>query len=219
MVKMTEKKYEYVSKKIFPKISKQEYEKFQSDIILKSWYEIAKTSEKFVLECFPPIGVRILLKQHFIWWGFPLYDCCCCCCTGAESKNQPLPVPVPTPQATPSLTIVLKLQNDTFGPGKAIHVIGVPAVGSQQAQYVAEWFMQWNASGGEGQLTVDLEVKRPNSANFEKLVSERGPNDSYLFGTHQSGDYLFKAAVKDARGNTMFATSSVTAPRIAGIGL
>lgn len=218
MAKATGRKNNFVSKKVFPKINNIEFEKFQSDEMLRSWYQIARIPEKFVLECFPPIGIRILLRQHFLWWGFPWDDCCCCCCDTGDSKYLPS-VSTPVSQATSSLTIVLNLKQDTFGPGKAIHVIGVPQVGTYPAQYVAEWFMQWNASGGEGQLTVELEVKRPNSANFEKLVSGRGPSDSYLFGTHQSGDYLFKATVKDSRGNAMFATSSVTAPRIPGIGL
>ena len=81
--------------------------------------------------------------------------------------------------------------------------MAVPLVGTVwRAQYVAEWFMEWNASGGIGQTTVDLQVQRPNASTFQTIATGLGPNDEYLFSTDIGGTYVFRAIVRDSRGNT-----------------
>ncbi len=161
-------------------------------------------------EYFLPAGIFRIYKAHLKWWGVPYLskDCCCCCCCCPAPGPAPMPAPAPAP--APSITVQLNLAVGRFGPGKAIHIVYV----TTPAQYFAEAFIQWNASGGSGQLQVDLEVQRPGSTTFQTLASNRGPNDEYLFGTNIPGTYLFRATAKDSAGKSSFNTLSVTFPRI-----
>ena len=79
---------------------------------------------------------------------------------------------------------------------------------------MAETYVQWSASGGSGQLTVDLTVQRPGSNRWDALATGRGPNDEFLFNTSVPRTYLFKATVHDSSGQSQFNTLSVTFPRI-----
>jgi hypothetical protein len=92
-----------------------------------------------------------------------------------------------------------------------MYAVGTPISG---AQYAAEAYIQWNASGGTGQLTVSLEVQRPGSTRWESLVSGMGPNDEHLFVTHAPGTYTFRATAKDSTGNSSFNTMTLTFPTI-----
>jgi len=99
-----------------------------------------------------------------------------------------------------------------FGPGKAIHVLYVVGTPISPTQYLAETYIQWNASGGTGQLTVDLEVQRPGSSRWEKVVSGMGPNDERLFQANAPGTYTFRGTARDAAGKTSFNTLTVSFP-------
>jgi hypothetical protein len=79
---------------------------------------------------------------------------------------------------------------------------------------LAETYVQWSASGGSGQLTVDFAVQRPGSSRWDALATGRRPNDEFLFNTSVPGTYLFKATVHDFSGQSQFNTLSVTFPRI-----
>ncbi|MEE8106000.1 MAG: hypothetical protein V3T86_10740 [Planctomycetota bacterium] len=74
--------------------------------------------------------------------------------------------------------------------------------------------VQWNAAGGVGQLTVDLDVQEPGSLSFRNLASGLGPNDQYVYTSPVGGrdTYLFRATVTDFRGQSTFDTLSVTCP-------
>lgn len=71
--------------------------------------------------------------------------------------------------------------------------------------------VEWTASGGVGQLTVNLDVQESGSASFRRLASGLGPNDQYTFTGNRS-NYLFKATVTDSRGESTFGTLSVNCP-------
>ena len=154
--------------------------------------------------------------------------CCCCCCWWGQQQaggpgpgpgpGGPGPGPGPNPAPGPApITTNANLGTDKFGPGKSIHVLAVPVTPISPMGYVAEAYVQWNVSGGSGQLTVDVEVQRPGSTRWEKLVTGRGPNDEYLFSTGVAGTYLFRVTGKDAAGNSNFNTLSVTFPCVPGI--
>lgn len=200
---MTTKKIKTAHKeiKILEPINKE------SEKVLK---EIEKVPQESRWECFPPVGIVKLFQHHFAWWPRPIIhhcNCCCCCCDHGDHRSE-----------TDNLMIDLRLQQNTFGPGRAIHIVGVPAViGAWRPQYFAEWFMEWNSSGGNGQLTVELQVRRPHSSTFQTLATGLGPNDNYLFSATRCGTYLFKAIVRDASGNRREDTAQVTAPAIGGI--
>ncbi len=209
-----------VSRRRFHKEPKLEIPKDDQD--LKVWKVIEKCPPEITQECFVPYGIKRLLKQHFIWWAQPHSHDCCCCCHGSEPQlPNPPPVivnPPPTSGPTaPPIAVDLRLKQNTFGPGKAIYVIAVPAIGGRSAQYVAEWFMEWAATGGSGQVTVELQVKRPSSNSFQTIARGLGPSDNYLFTANTCGTYVFKAIARDSKGNSRFATSSVTAPSVSGI--
>ena len=164
-------------------------------------WENAESPEKFDRECFPPLGFKRLLPHHFLWWAKPYFghDCCCCCC--CSSHNQP---------TERGCSIDLKLEPNTFGPGRSIHVVvtGFPY------QYFAEFYLQWTAVS-TGQVTVDVELMSgPGISGSRLLVSGRGPSDRYLFSTRQPGTYIFKATATDTKGNTCFDTLQVDLPGI-----
>ena len=145
---------------------------------------------------FPPPGV-------FWWW-------CCCCCPTPQVAPAPAPKAGPGPAPKPPINVTLSLIVGRFGSGKAIHIVYVAYGG----QYLAETYLQWNASGGSGQLTVELEVQRPGSSRWDMLASGRGPNDEYLFSTRVPGTYLFRVTARDSAGQSSFNTLSVTFPTI-----
>jgi len=111
----------------------------------------------------------------------------------------------------------VNLGADKFGPGKSIYVFAAPATPISGLKYHGEAYVQWNVSGGSGQLTVDVEVQRPGSTRWDKVVSGRGPNDEYLFTADAPGTYLFRVTGKDASGNSNFNTLSITFPHIPGL--
>jgi hypothetical protein len=146
---------------------------------------------------FPPPGV-------FWWWW------CCCCCPTPQVAPAQAPKAGPGPAPKPPINVTLSLIVGRFGPGKAIHIVYVAYGG----QYLAETYLQWSASGGSGQLTVELEVQRPGSSRWDMLASGRGPNDEYLFSTRVPGTYLFRVTARDSAGQSSFNTLSVTFPSI-----
>ena len=123
-----------------------------------------------------------------------------CCCQYCE------PVYLSAAAHRP-VNIRLSLAMNKIGDGKAIHIA------YQKGRYVAQAYLQWSASGGSG-LRVELEVQRPRSAVFEKLVTNRGPDNGFLFETTMPGTYLFRATATDASGSRNFNTLSVTFPFI-----
>ena len=62
-----------------------------------------------------------------------------------------------------------------------------------------------------------VEVQRPGSTRWDKVVSGRGPNDEYLFTADAPGTYLFRVTGKDGSGNSNFNTLSITFPHIPGL--
>jgi hypothetical protein len=93
-----------------------------------------------------------------------------------------------------------------FGPGKAIHIV------TPLGLWFAEVALKWNSSGGTGQLTVELQVQAPGTSQFVTVTAGRGPNDHHLYATRTLGSYLFKAIVRDAAGNSQFATLQANLP-------
>lgn len=124
--------------------------------------------------------------------------CCACCCLYGQ--------PVYLSGVGP-LTIRLCMAMDKVGIGKAIHIA------YDRQHYDAETYLQWNASGGP-ELKVDLEVQRPGSAAFEKLLAGSEAGDGFLFATRNPGTYLFRATAKDSSGRSSFNTLSLTFPVI-----
>jgi len=96
---------------------------------------------------------------------------------------------------------------DKVGIGQAIHIA------YDRQHYDAETYLQWNASGGP-ELKVDLEVQRPGSAAFEKLLAGSEAGDGFLFATKNPGTYVFRATAKDSSGRSSFNTLSLTFPVI-----
>jgi hypothetical protein len=169
----------------------------------------AEFPTQFAREIFPPIGITRLLPHHFKWWRTPYCthrrwwfwwckSCCCCCCQSAA--------PAPTPVA--GCMIDLQLEPNVFGPGRSIHIVAAPGV------YFAEFYLQWTATGGQGQTTVDVELISGPVATPQLLVDDRGPSDHYLFSTRTPGSYLFRATATDSQGNTCFDTLQVDIPAI-----
>jgi hypothetical protein len=74
-----------------------------------------------------------------------------------------------------------------------------------------QFVVQWAATGGVGQLTVDLDVQEAGNTAFRRLASGLGPNDQYVFVGNRT-TYLFRATVTDSRGQSTFNTLSVTCP-------
>ena len=167
-------------------------------------------------EYFLPSGMQKLNPVFALkWWASPFpppgvwwWQCCCCC--PQSPIVQPQPSPPNQPPAAPPINVSVNLEVGAFGPGKAIHILYVVA----PAQYAAEAYIQWTASGGRGQLTVDLDVQKPGSSTWTRLVSGRGPSDHYLFSTNTPGTYVFRATARDSSGNSAFNTTTVDFPRI-----
>ena len=168
----------------------------------------AEAPNSYESECFPPLGITRLKPHHFVWWAKPaMTTCCCCCCCCCHSSGSS------AKQPAGGCSIDLQLEPNTFGPGKSLHIVAVPAVGSTPAQYFAEFYLTWKAVAAS-QLTVDLElISGPVSAP-QLLADNRGPSDRYLFGTYTPGSYLFRATATDSQGNTCFDTLQVDLPRI-----
>jgi hypothetical protein len=173
-------------------------------------------------EYFLPSGTQNLNRANAAkLWASPFpppgVPWCCCCCQQPIPLGPPQPPPTKGPPGKPAavpINVTVNLGIGKFGPGKGIHVmyaVGTPISG---AQYSAEAYIQWNASGGTGQLTVSLEVQRPGSTRWESLVSGMGPNDEHLFVTHAPGAYTFRATAKDSTGNSSFNTMTLTFPTI-----
>lgn len=109
------------------------------------------------------------------------------------------------PTTTDKLNIKLDLG---FLPIDAQFYLLVTPVG-QRCQFVVEW----NAAGGTGQLTVDLEVREPGKAGWRLLADTVGPTDQFTFtGPRVPRPYLFRATVTDAQGQMAFDTLSVQCP-------
>lgn len=167
-------------------------------------------------EYFLPSGTQNLNRANAAkLWASPFpppgVAWCCCCCQQPVPLGPPAPPPGPSPKpSSPPITVKTNLELGKFGPGKGIHIIVVAGTG----QYAAEAYIQWNASGGTGQLTVELDVQRPGSSGWEKLVAGMGPDDDHLFVTHVPGTYTFKATAKDASGKSSFNTTTVVFPSI-----
>jgi len=177
----------------------------------------AKEKENEEEEYFLPAGmIRLNRAAAQKWWASPFpppgvwWWWCCCCCPTPQAAPAPAPKAGPGPAPKPPISVTLSLIVGRFGPGKAIHILYVAYGG----QYVAETYLQWNASGGSGQLTVELEVQRPGSSRWETLATGRGPNDEYLFSTRSPGTYLFRVTARDSAGQSSFNTLSVTFPSI-----
>ena len=89
--------------------------------------------------------------------------------------------------------------------GRAFYLLITPH--GSRCQFVVEWA----AAGGVGQLLVDLDVQGPDAAGFRRLASGLGPHDQYTF-TGERATYVFRATVRDSRGQTAFDTHTVTSP-------
>ena len=140
-------------------------------------------------------------KRCLLWcWPsccHPRRSCCCCCKHVAPAV---LPAP-PTVVAAPTITL-----NQAMLPTGGLFYLLITPVG-QRCQFV----VQWNAAGGVGQLTLDLDVQDPGAATFRRLASGMGPNDQYTFVGNRA-TYIFKATVTDSRGQSTFGTLTVTCP-------
>ncbi len=128
----------------------------------------------------------------------------CPCCSCCWPYGQPI---YPSIGGVINVSIRLCMAMDKVGIGRAIHIA------YDRQHYDAETYLQWNASGGP-KLKVDLEVQRPGSAAFEKLLAGSEAGDGFLFGTKSPGVYLFRATARDSSGRTSFNTLSLTFPVI-----
>ena len=172
-------------------------------------------------EYFLPSGAQRINRANALkWWGSPFpppgVTWCCCCCEPVRTMGPANNNPSSTP-SVPPISVSANLGIGKFGPGKGIHVLAAPGTPISGAKYLAEAYIQWNASGGKGQLTVDLEVQRPRSSSWEKLVSGRGPNDEHLFSADAPGSYVFRVTARDSAGNSSFNTLTVDFPCIGGL--
>ncbi len=142
-------------------------------------------------------------RCYYFRWLFK-HRCgyCCCCCCNQSALVPAAPAPAPPAAAAPP-TIVLR--QGMLAIGGLFYLLITPQ--GSQCQFVLEW----NATGGAGQLTVDLDVQNAGSTSVRRLATGRGPNDQYIF-TGPRAAYLFKATVTDSRGQSTFGTLSVTCP-------
>ena len=130
-------------------------------------------------------------KIPFIW---PLNHCCdCCCCCHVDTNMAGTP-----------LAISLDYDTQPYN-GKAILI----TVGPGRTSYT--FALKWDATGGSGQVTVDLEVEYPGGT-VVPILSHRGPSDHYLYSAYNlmGGSYVFKAIARDSAGNTAFDTLTIT---------
>jgi len=125
---------------------------------------------------------------------------CCCCC---PTQPTPAPIVASAPNSVAPPTIVLS--QGYLAAGGQFYLLITPQ--GSRCQFIVEWM----ASGGVGQRTVDLDVQASGSTSFQSLASGLGPNDQYLF-TGARSSYLFRATVTDSRGESTFDTLSVTCP-------
>lgn len=125
------------------------------------------------------------------------HRCCCCCCHGQGGQ--------PAPSAGPSPAPTISLDLGMLAIGAQFYLLVTPQ--GQRCQFVVEW----TASGGVGQLTVELEVQEAGAGAFRRLATGLGPTDSFVF-TGARSRYLFRARVTDSRGASSFDTLSVTCP-------
>ena len=144
------------------------------------------------------------------WWRWrERSDCCCCCCSKAHIPHPaptPLPAaPAPAPTPPPVLPPTINLRQGWLPIGGAFYLL-ITHLGSR-CQFVVEW----DSTGGVGQLRVDLDVRDPGGSAFRRLASNLGPNDQYTF-TGQRATYVFRATVRDSRGQSTFDTHTVTCP-------
>ena len=126
---------------------------------------------------------------------------CCACCWPYGQPNYA------SIGGVINVNVRLCLAMDKVGIGQAIHIA------YDRQHYDAETYLQWNASGGP-ELKVDLEVQRPGSAAFEKLLAGSEAGDGFLFATKNPGTYVFRATAKDSSGRSSFNTLSLTFPVI-----
>ena len=176
---------------------------------------IDEVTEIYLLDGLPALGPRAPLhcfRKIFPlpWWkkfccGWWCKSRCCkcrcvCCCCPAPAG----PVVLPDPPAVIGPPSILLTQG-TLAIGGLFYLLITPQ--GQRCQFV----VQWNATGGVGQLTVDLEVQEPGSPGFRRLATGLGPNDQYVY-TGQRASYVFRARVTDSRGQSTFDTLSVTCP-------
>ena len=132
------------------------------------------------------------------WYCQPKMNCCCCCGHhsggGAQSED-----------TSPPLTINLSLGTHAYG-GSLYYLITI-----QGTRVLI--MLEWVASGGVGQLTVDLDVLEPYATTYRRLASGLGPTDSYDYGIAVLGaTYAFRATVTDSTGQSVFDTETVTVP-------
>ncbi len=126
---------------------------------------------------------------------------CCACCWPYGQPNYA------SIGGVINVNVRLCLAMDKVGIGQAIHIA------YDRQHYDAETYLQWNASGGP-ELKVDLEVQRPGSAAFEKLLAGSEAGDGFLFATKNPGTYVFRATAKDSSGRSSFNTLALTFPVI-----
>ena len=140
-------------------------------------------------------------KRLFHGWCCKSHaKCCCCCC--CKSPGLPPPPSPPVPQPGPP---TIMLSQGMLAIGSQFYLLITPV--GQRCQFAVEWY----ASGGVGQLTVDLEVQEGAAPGFRTLATGLGPTDQYVY-TGQRTNYLFRATVTDARGQSTFDTLSVSCP-------
>ncbi len=126
--------------------------------------------------------------------------CCCCCCCDHQNGSSPVIPQPPNIVAPPS--IVLKQGNLAIG--GQFYILITPH--GHRCQFVVEW----NASGGVGQLKVNLDYMQVGGS-FSRLATGMGPNDRYTY-TGDRATYVFKATVTDSRGQSTFDTLTITCP-------
>lgn len=115
------------------------------------------------------------------------------------------------------MKLVHVLSFKEYLPGKLVHIVAAPAVGSQRAQYKASVTPQWDISGF-GVASVSLGVR---SAHGGQWLLQKSPQiaGDYEFLTDRSGAYFFVFTAWNARGQPLhFEIESIEVPPIPGIG-
>lgn len=103
-------------------------------------------------------------------------------------------------------------------PGKILHIVAVPAVGSQAAQYKASVTVRWDFAGIPI-ADIQLVVLNPDGGGSELVPKSRQQRGEYEFLTSRSGKYIFLLTAFNAKSQPLdFEVLSVDIPAIPGIG-
>ncbi|MFQ5619999.1 MAG: hypothetical protein ACE5FR_13625 [Rhodospirillales bacterium] len=120
-------------------------------------------------------------------------------------------------QIDDTLKLVESMSFKEILPGKYIHIVAAPQVGSQAAQYKASVTVRWNLTG-TGVATVSMGVRGPGYGKplFQKQARVKGEHE---FLADRSGKYTFRLAAFNRAGRPLhIELLSVKIPAIPGIG-